>query len=346
MLSLRELAKDLPKYMDEFIAPTPAPSSPEVNAMIGSQALQAIAKAQLTSDSIPEAVEGLEKLRMENDRQQAEEFEGLSERVEARRSRVLKRTAEALTQLRPDQSKTEPDLFGEALFTLIHHTEGAIATGDVPLVREVFPKILLGTAVLQEYVLSTYQTPTYQVNSTLLDPTIDILELSGLSMIYAALRDDQSDGPIREAWENYFGSLPQPDRAATRILDTLDIAGGNLPLGITPRSVARTDWEIRLSKQITDAGYALPEYNLFDNRPTWNAPPLIKMLGVRRHGPSTLLKPHAIFAAEVIGPLSGEPEDILRGRRSLHHYYSERDRHVAREESNKSESTDNRGRAQ
>ena len=340
IFSLREFAKELPKYLDDFLVPTPAPSSPEVNAMIGSQALQAVAKAQLTTDVIPQAVEGLENLRMENDRQQIEEFECLSERVKARRSGVLKCTAEALTQLRPDQSKAEPDLFGEALFTLIHHAEEAIATGDVPLVKEVFPKILFGTAVLQEYVLSTYQPPTYQVNSTLLDPTIDILELSGLSMIYAALRGDQSDEPIREAWENYLRFLPQPDKAAKRVLDTLDIADGIMSSGITPRSVTRSSWDIRLSNHIIKAGYAIPRFNPFEGGPTWNAPPIIKMLGVLQDMPSIMLKPSAIFAAEVIGPLTGEPEDILRGRRGLHRYFSERDRHVAREESNKAESTD------
>ena len=327
IFSLREFAKELPKYLDDFLVPIPASSSPEVNAMIGSQALQAVAKAQLTTEAIPQAVEGLENLRMENDRQQAEELEGLSERVKARRSGVLKRTSEVLTQLRPERPKTEPDLFGEALFTLIHHTEEAIATGDVSLVREVFPKILFGTLVLQEYVLSTYQPPAYQMNPAVLDPTIDILELSGLSIIYAVLRDDKSDGPIREAWENYLRSLPQPDGAAKQVLDTLDIAGGNLSFGITPRSVARTTWEMRLSNHITDSSYAIPTFNPFEERPTWNAPPLIKMLGVHRDMPSIMLKPHAIFAAEVIGPLTGETEATLRQRRSLLHYYRRRDSH-------------------
>ena len=123
---------------------------------------------------------------MGNDPQETEEFEGISDLVKKNRSEVLQRIAEALVHLRPNQAKSEPDLFGEALFTLIHHTEEAIATGDVALVKDVFPKVLFASLSLQDHVLSTYQPPTYEVNSTIMDPTVDILELSGLAMIYAA----------------------------------------------------------------------------------------------------------------------------------------------------------------
>ena len=64
IFSLQEFAKDLPNYLDDYLGPTPAPSSSEVNATIGSQALQALARAQLITEDIPQAVEGLEELRM------------------------------------------------------------------------------------------------------------------------------------------------------------------------------------------------------------------------------------------------------------------------------------------
>ena len=327
ILSLREFATELPKHLEEFLSPTPAHPSLEVNAMTDSQALQALARVQLVADTLSPAAENLEQLRMGNDRQEVEEFQGLDKCIKTCRAEVLQRIADALIQLQPEQSKSEPDLFGTAHFTLIHHTEGAIADGDVALVTEVFPKVLSSAFVLQEHVLSTYLTPAQQINSALLDPTVDILDLSGLAMIYATLRDDQSDVPIRLAWTSMLNSLPglTPDLAAKLVLDRLEIADSYSRLGITPRDIARTGWETRLSKKIVEAGFAPPAYNSFGKPQPWSAPPLIKMLGILDRGGPMWLKPYAIFAAEVIAPLSAETEELLRKRRALRIYYDRRD---------------------
>ena len=347
ILSLREFARELPRHLDEFLSPSPAHPSPEVNVMTGSQALMALARVQLVTDTLPQAAEGLELLRMENDRQEVEEFQGLDKCIKTRRAGVLRGIANALIRLQPEQSKAEPDLFGAALFTLIHHTEEAIADGDVALVKEVFPKVLSSTFVLQEYVLATYLVPAQQVNSALLDPTIDILELSGLAMIYATLRDDQSDTTIRQAWTSMLNSLPglRTDVAARLVLDRLETAENYSRLGITQRDIARTGWERRLLNQIVEAGYATPAYNPFGNPQPRNAPPLIKMLGILDRGGPILLKPYAIFAAEVIAPLSAETEELLRKRRALRIYYDQKDFQGRRDSSSDhyEEMSDNKG---
>ena len=338
IFSLREFGNQLPKHLDDFLKPTNTGSSPEINAMIGSQALQALAKAQLIADALPQAAENLEVLCMGNNRLDAEEFGGIYGHLRSCRTEVLQRIAEALIHLKLDQTKSEPDLFGEAFFPLVHHTEEAIATGDVALVKEVFPKILDSSLALQGHVLSTYQPPTYEVNSTIADPTVDILELSGLAMIYATLRDDQSDASVRQAWLDRLDLFPQKDAAARLILDQLEIKDAYAPLGISARYVTRGEWETRLCTKIVEAGYAVPEFDPFvKDQPAWNAPPLIKMLGVSGYMPSISLKPYTIFAAEVIGPLSGETEDILRSRRSLREFYEKKDFHRARDDSESGE---------
>jgi len=192
-------------------------------------------------------------------------------------------------------------------------------------VQKVFPKVLSSTFVLQEYVLSTYQGPAHQVNSAIFDPTVDLLELSGLAMIYAALRDDHSDAAIRQAWIDILNSLPEPQAAAKLVLDRLEFVDGYSRLGITPRDIARTSWRRRLSNRIVEGGFAPPAYNPLGEPQPWNAPPLIKMLGIiERSGPMSL-KPRAIFAAEVIAPLSAESGESLRKRRALRHYYDKKD---------------------
>ena len=326
LLSLREVANELPKSLDDFLTPDLTSVSPEATATLGLQGLETLAKAQLVTNTLPQVVENLDKLMLGNDREKGDEFELLSQGVKRSRVKVLGRISEAVLELRPERSKSEPDLFGQCLFTLVHYTEDSIAKGHTSEVREVFPKVLRATFALQEYLQHTYQAPTYQVNTTILDPVMDILELSGLALVYAALRNDQSDLPIREAWGNLLESLPQAD-AASRVLNMLDLVDGYLSRGISPRSIARTEWEMRLSRQVREAGYAQPTSHPFEEQRTWNAPPLIKMLGVSERGGSISLKPRAIFAAEVIGPLSGESEEALKRRRGLRRYYEKRNQY-------------------
>ena len=246
ILSLRQVADQLPQLLDTYSAGAAlARSSPAVKAATAAQALQAVAKAELVAEAMPQAVAALETLRVGHDSEPATEIGGLAERVQSRRSPILVLVAEALIELRPDQSKSDPDLFGEAVFTLMHYTEQAIASGDAGLVRRVFPKVLPATLILEDHVLATYKPPTYEFTPATLDPVVDLLELSGLALIYSVLRGDQSDHPVREAWMAYVTASAQPKEAAQRILAILDLADGGFSFGISPRSVARTEWEMR-----------------------------------------------------------------------------------------------------
>ena len=329
--SLREVAKELAQQMENLLTPKPANSLPEANVMSGLQALQALAKAQLVSETLPEAVTNLDGLLRGNDQEQGKEIETFAAKIEECRSKVIRTIASAFVELQPERAKSEPDFFGEVLFTLVHHAEEAIATGNISLVREIFPQLLRGTLVLQEHVQATYQAPTYKVNDAILDPTVDIMELSGLAMVYATLRKDESDRPVREAWEKLLKS-PSLEGVATGLLNILELADGYPSMGISARSVSRTEWEMRLSHQIIESGYAIPHFNPFQEQPpTWDVPPMIRMLGIYEGGGSVGVEPRSIFAAEVIGPLSGESEESLRSRRNLRHYFEEKDRHDEKE---------------
>ena len=336
ILALREFADQFPGLLDDYFAGlSDARSSPGVKAAMGAQALQALAKARLVVDTVPQTMEGLEGLRRRHDLQPAEEFDGLDERVQSRRTSILERIAEAVTELRPERSKSGPDLFGEALFTLVHHTEQAIASGDVVLVRNVFPNVLSAALVLEQHLMSTYKPPTYQYNPAILDPMIDLLELSGLAVLYETLRGDRSADPVRQAWVTHVNSSSQPEGMARRFLEMLDLAESSLAWLRSARYAARNEWERRLSKRIVEAGFGTPDGFRSGDPSTWTAPLLIKMLGVTEMMPSLSLRPHTIFAAEIIGPLSGELEETLRARRGLRRYFEKRDRHGTTDSPNK-----------
>ena len=120
---------------------------------------------------------------------------------------------------------------------------------------------------------------------------------------------------------NTFALEPTLKNSAKHILNVLEIAQGGLALGISPRSVTRTEWGIRLENRIREAGFARPRYNPFEDPPALDAPPLIKILEVEEHGGSNLITPRSIFAAESIVPLTGESDDDLKNYRSLRFYY-------------------------
>ena len=326
ILSLREFADQLPGILDDYFTLGPLEQSlPTVKATSASQALQTLAKAEYLVDTIPQVVDDLNNLQQGIDPQVTEEFESLRETIQTRRSRILERLAEAVTKLQPERALSKPDLFGEALFTLVHHIQQAIESGDTVLVGILFNKILYASLIMEGYVAATYRPPTYQLTSATFDPMIDLLELSGLALIYEVLRDDKSADPIRNGWVKYIHASKKSEDAAKRVLDILDLVDGNFSFGMSPRSNARTGWGMRLSKHIVEAGYAVPDYNPFDDLPTWSAPPLIKMLSVMESLPTIDIHPRAFFAAQVIGPLSGETEEELRERPALRRYYEARD---------------------
>ena len=324
--SLQDFVQKFPEVLIEYFAgPGPCRSSPELDAMVAAQALQALAKAELVASAIPRVVNDLNALRGKRDPLPTEELGNLAASIQAIRLSVLERVADAITQIRPVQSTATPDLFGEAWFTLVHHAEQAIANGDVDLVQNTFAQVVTATFVLHDHILSTYTPPTYEVAAGHLDPMIDALELSGLALIYEVLRGDESAAPVRHAWTTRLEASGQSEVSAKQVLDLLDLASSAFALQLPPRGAARSEWGLRLARRIIDDGYARPGYLPFEGRPPWTAPPLIKVLGVDEAMPSLSVDPRAIFAAEVLGPLSGESEELLRARPGLRRYFAAKD---------------------
>lgn len=302
--------------------------SPNHQAVLGTQSLQMLSRADYIIDSMSDLVADLESLREGFNPTSMPEIETTSEVIKTYRFVVLDALAETLTQLAPEGTKDEPDYFGDALYRLTHYAEEAIAGGDQALVTSIFPSTLSATMKLHDYMLRTYRPPTYEITPGVFDPFLDILDLSGFALIYEAIRGDQSAEPVRNAWGNWINDAADPKRAATRILDHLDIVDSTF----TVISQMRTEWEMRAAQEIIRAGYDRPEPALFlpdepPESPMWNAPPLIKMLMVSEHMPSLNLDPYVIFAAEVVSPLSGEDESILRERPGLRRYFEVADRH-------------------
>ncbi len=327
IFALLKLTDQIPKLIEEFAGLHREPSSPAMEATVGIQALQALAEAESLGNLILDVAEALETLRLGNERRWKEQFDGLSSRIDSLRLPILVRIAAAIPELQPAASSSAPDLYGEAFFRLIHHTEEATYSGNNEVARRVFPHILPATLTLEGYLITTYGSPIYQYSPAIFDPVVGLMELSGLSMVYRELDGDQCTDPVRAAWEAYIGSMKSPETAARWFLDILDLVEHRWPPSMSAQSIARSRWQTRLARRVIEAGYAMPMYFPGFTQPEWVAPPLVKRLGITESVPSILIQPYAVFAAEVIAPLADESDEMLRSRPALELYLEEKDRY-------------------
>ena len=265
----------------------PEGMTPESRVAMGVQALQMLSRAESLSESIPQPMAALNELRSGREAMSIPEAYGLAESIEVVRSSSLRQLGQALSELSPEYSKTDPDYFGQALFALMHHGEQAMVDGNEELLGDLFPRILAAAPRLFGHLLTTYRPPTYELSLWVYNPIIYILELSGLSIIYETIRDDHSAEPVRSAWQSWMSRVDNRGEFVAQILNTLEAVDSIY----MPMSQMRVIWEGRAARKIVEAGYAHPEYDPSTDRPEWDAPALIKVLSVSSSLPSLLFRP-------------------------------------------------------
>ena len=319
LTALGDFAKELPHALDQYFPnESNAKDAPQIRAVAGLQALQTLRKCQLVIDALSEAKTGLEALVRGNSPTAPTEFESLRTHIQSRFNESLGLLAETLRDLPMDSSGSSPDFSGRIFSTLVHHIEQAVASGDAELVKRAFPSILPSAASRFDHLVATHETPGWLPGPRVYAPIVDVLELSGLALLYEALRGDNSAEPVRTAWRDWIQEANPHEVRAKQVLNILDTVASSIPLvGMT-----RLEWIDRLSDQVIEAGYAFPRYP-FRNEPAKNAPRLIRILGVSDRRDMPAVNPRAIFAAEVVAPLSGESDSQLRSRHGLDAYYAE-----------------------
>ena len=230
IISLREFADSLVETLQYYVDPQPIESaSPEARSTTGSQALQMLSKAELVAETLQRVVGSLEAMQQGHDKLPVPEVANLATRLGSLRSTVIEELGKAASELRPEQSKSNPDYFGQTIFTLLHHTEQAISDGQVGSIERVFPSALSASLKLYDHLDVTYRPPSYELTPAIFNPILDVLELSGLALIYEELRGDDSAEPIRQAWLVQDESRDELAGLAAYVLDVLDRAQIGLP---------------------------------------------------------------------------------------------------------------------
>ena len=253
IIAIREVLDRLPAQLREALAvQVHEQMSPQVQTVMGAQTLLMLDKLDYVAESLPQVVAALEDIHQGYEPVTTPELESFAENISDIRSSVLEQLGTTLIHLSPNGSKAVPDYFGQVLYTLTHWAEQAIADGDEELIGRIFPSILHATMTLHDYMLQTYRPPTYEVTPGIYNPLLDILELSGLALVYEAIRGDQSANPVRQSWHNWINASQQPEAVATRIFYILDMTRASF----APVSVMRSEWGRRAAREIVKAGYA------------------------------------------------------------------------------------------
>ena len=321
--SLREFSSRMPELIRGYVSTDALQEmSPEAQATAGLQSHELLRKALFLAEMLPETAAELGAMQRGDEPLATPEVGSLTGSLDEIEPAILEQIAEALINLVPVHEKSEPDYFGHALSTLVHQTEQALSGGNIAVVQRIFPKLIVATLAFHEHVVKTYKPPTYQFTPAILNPMLDLFELSGLALVYESLRDDRSAEPIRQAWSPLLGKSSDSQKRASAFLDILDVAAGELLVDIT-----RTKWQSNLANQVKEAGYGLRAYPFQDTnlQHRRTAPRLIRMLGVSDDWSVLSVDAYELFAAGIIGPTAGLDEDKLRARPGLKRYFERHD---------------------
>ena len=150
-------------------------------------------------------------------------------------------------------SKLLPDYFGQYYTTVAQECYDATARGDAEMVREIFPSFFSAAFTAQSR--SFEEMPQADTKTRILlalDPMIDLMEVSGYSIIYSQLEGKDYDVCVRERWDAFLSSLPD-SRSRISALIAMPSATARI-FRVPPREVARTAWKQDLQRRLRDRG--------------------------------------------------------------------------------------------
>ena len=323
VLSLREFSSQFSEIVRGYMEFGAQESfSKETRAAFALQTIRMLQQVRLLAESIPRVVQELDRSLDGHVDMESPETAGLIASTTTLRRTAVTELSKLIVELEPTHSDSKPDLFGESIYTLLHCLEQEISTGQTELDPHWIRRLLAASWSFQTFVASKYQPPTFKSTPAVWDPMLDVLELSGLALIYEAIRNDQSAEPVRSAWKAWADAQKSPHDFVRAVLDILDAASSWL----MPMSIRRTGWEERMVSSIDKAGMARPaRFGIEGREERWNAPKIVKLLDISPSYRHVLIKPHALFAGIALAELGSEPEHQLRKRPGLRLFFEQLD---------------------
>jgi hypothetical protein len=182
------------------------------------------------------------------------DWKALTSRCElVRKQLVLALARASATWAELPVSQFLPDYFGQYYTTVAQECYDALASGDGELFREVFASLF--SAAFAAQARSFKEIPEADPKTRILlalDPIIDLLEVSGYSIIYSQLDGKDYDACVRDSWDKYLSGLGDPRSMISALVGIPSATAGIFR--IPPRDVARTAWKQDLQRRLRDRG--------------------------------------------------------------------------------------------
>ena len=146
-------------------------------------------------------------------------------------------------------SENFPDYFGLAIHTSGEALFTALESNNHVLFEKLFRNYFFGILEIHDRILDRdpLWTPMDQLTA-LSEPFLDLIELSGYAYIYSEYHQNPVFWRIcKDLWDHFLGSID-----TERILNQFatEIYHSKHLFVITPRSLNRTNWEIRLNRSL------------------------------------------------------------------------------------------------
>ena len=171
-----------------------------------------------------------------------------------------------------------PDYFGQAYSVLAEETYQSLSKGDDTLFAILFEAIVTLAASAPDRLAGTLKGQPDKTRIIFQTETIaDLFALSGYALLYGELLGKDSWKIVIKAWDKLLTEVPDA-KASCQYLASVAAFRQNL-FALSPRDLIRSEWEIKLTRTLSEQGI-LGQYDPFSpNREKRHASKYINSLG-------------------------------------------------------------------
>lgn len=226
-------------------------------------------------------------------------------RVEQFRWEILRRMAASIPHLIDQGTRKDiPDYLGQA----VHRAGGAcfdaLEEGNVELLNAILRPYFLGVLATVERLRAEVAnwTDIKTAFAWMTEPLMDLIDLSGYAMIFAAYHDrPELWEAFKEPWDRYVGGEQGQQRLP---LLASACAFHSRLFAITARAPLRTRWEMRLTEMLAELPREAPTTPFGEGRVSHESP-LIRRLTPFAGGFGAALHANDVFIARYLSRVPG-----------------------------------------
>lgn len=233
--------------------------------LIATQAIQRGLEICRKSDvhlaKIKDSYDSISQLRTVSDIPWPEiDWEAIEHKIDQTEEKLLIcLSSSLLTLVSVKRDKTFPDYFGFAYSTLIQRCYDSLFKSNERLFVLLFPSLFFAGFKARERLIEEIQNLSIESQFTVITgPLLDIIELSGYTIIYSELEKKNYWQPVEVLWRQLFDDSPDPDALLQLLLGVIEANGGSL--AISARDSLRSDWSMKLRQKFVQAGVLRDRY--------------------------------------------------------------------------------------